>query len=53
MKFVKVRDFRSCQAKYLKMAREGQEIMLISRLGMFRIIPMDDEDEGESEGNNI
>lgn len=50
MKIVRVREFRTSQGKYLKMAREGQDIMLTSRLGMFKIVPLPDE---ENEQDNI
>lgn len=45
MQVVSAREFRSNQGKFLTAARQGQSIMLTSRYGKFKIIPITDDDE--------
>ncbi len=44
MQVVSAREFRSNQSKILKEARKGQSIILTSRVGAFRIVPISEED---------
>lgn len=44
MEVVKAREFRSNQGKFLMAAREGQSVLLTSRYGNFKIIPVSSED---------
>lgn len=41
MTIVSTRDFRSNMTKYLNMAKAGEQVILKSRVGCFRIIPED------------
>lgn len=45
MEIVTAREFRSNQGKFLTAARSGQSVMLTSRYGNFKIVPISDTDE--------
>lgn len=45
MQVVTAREFRANQSKILTAALYGQSVLLSSRVGMFRIIPITNEDE--------
>lgn len=45
MQIVSAREFRANQTKVLNAARNGQTIMLTSRVGNFKIVPITSEDE--------
>ena len=44
MEVVTAREFRSNQGKFLIAAREGQSVLLTSRYGNFKIIPVTSDD---------
>lgn len=44
MHVVTAREFRANQSKILTAARDGQSVMLTSRVGNFKIVPIDSED---------
>lgn len=44
MTIVSVRDFRSNQGKYLGLAASGESVILTSRVGSFKIVPISDDD---------
>lgn len=44
MRVVSAREFRSNQTKILTVAQSGQPVMLTSRIGNFKIIPIHDEE---------
>ena len=44
MEVVTAREFRSNQGKFLIAAREGESVLLTSRYGNFKIIPVTSED---------
>lgn len=44
MQVVSAREFRANQSKILTAARNGQSVMLTSRVGNFRIVPIESED---------
>lgn len=44
MHIVSAREFRSNQGKYLNAAKSGQSVMLTSRYGNFKIMPITDDD---------
>lgn len=44
MRVVSAREFRSNQTKILTVAQSGQPVMLTSRIGNFKIIPILDEE---------
>lgn len=44
MQVVSARDFRTNQTKILTAARKGQTVMLTSRVGNFKIVPITDDD---------
>lgn len=41
---VSAREFRANQGKVLTAARHGQSVLLTSRYGTFKIVPVTDED---------
>ncbi len=45
MEIVSAREFRSNQGRFLTAARAGRSVMLTSRYGNFKIIPVSDKDE--------
>ena len=44
MTVVSTRDFRTNQTKYLNMAQAGEDIILRSRAGSFKITPITEDD---------
>lgn len=44
MEIVSARDFRANQTKILTKALRGNSVLLSSRVGMFKIIPVSEED---------
>lgn len=44
MQVVTAREFRAHQTNILQAARDGQSVMLTSRVGNFKIIPISEED---------
>lgn len=44
MQVVSAREFRANQGKYLIKANEGQSVLLTSRYGSFKIVPISEED---------
>ncbi len=44
MQIVTTREFRSNQSRFLNEAKMGKDIILISRLGSFRIMPVSEQD---------
>ncbi len=44
MQIVTAREFRSNQGKFLGAANKGQDVLLTSRYGNFRIVPVTEED---------
>lgn len=44
MQVVSAREFRSNQGKYLIKANEGHSVLLTSRYGSFKIVPITEED---------
>lgn len=44
MQVVTAREFRANQSRILTAARDGQSVMLTSRVGNFKIVPIDNED---------
>ena len=45
MTIVSTRDFRANQTKYLGMVLQGHDVILRSRRGSFRLIPVVDDEE--------
>jgi antitoxin (DNA-binding transcriptional repressor) of toxin-antitoxin stability system len=45
MQVVSAKDFRANQTKILTAAKNGQTIMLTSRIGNFKIVPITSEDQ--------
>lgn len=44
MQVVSAREFRTNQTKILTAARKGQTVLLTSRVGNFKIVPVTDDD---------
>ena len=44
MTFISIRDFRSNQGKYLALAARGESVILTSRSGNFKIVPVTEDD---------
>lgn len=44
MTVISIRDFRSNQSKYLNLASNGESVILTSRSGSFRIVPVTADD---------
>lgn len=44
MTVVSIRDFRANQSKYLGLAARGESVILTSRTGSFKIVPITDDD---------
>ena len=44
MQVVSAREFRANQTKVLRAARNGQTVMLTSRVGNFKIVPISNDD---------
>lgn len=45
MEIVTAREFRSNQGKFLEAAKAGKSVVLTSRYGNFKILPITDADE--------
>lgn len=45
MQIVSARDFRSNQGKFLTAVRQGESVVLTSRYGNFKIVPITEADE--------
>ena len=45
MQIISAREFRSNQGRFLTAARQGQSVMLTSRYGNFKIVPITYADE--------
>ena len=41
---ISIRDFRSNQSKYLALAAQGESVILTSRTGSFKIVPVSEDD---------
>jgi len=44
MTLISIRDFRSNQSKYLGLAAKGESVILTSRSGNFKIVPVTEDD---------
>ena len=44
MTVISIRDFRSNQGKYLGLAASGESVILTSRAGSFKIVPVSEDD---------
>ena len=44
MTVISIRDFRSNQGKYLGLAANGESVILTSRAGSFKIVPVSEDD---------
>jgi len=44
MTLISIRDFRSNQGKYLELAANGESVILTSRHGNFKIVPVTEDD---------
>jgi len=44
MTLISIRDFRSNQGKYLGLAASGESVILTSRSGNFKIVPITEDD---------
>lgn len=44
MQIVTTRDFRTNQTRYLNLAKQGHDVVLVSRTGSFRLVPVSDDD---------
>lgn len=44
MHIISAREFRTNQSKFLSAAKNGQSVVLTSRLGSFKITPVDEDD---------
>ena len=44
MEIVSARDFRANQSAVLAKAKRGESVLLSSRMGMFKILPVTEED---------
>jgi antitoxin (DNA-binding transcriptional repressor) of toxin-antitoxin stability system len=44
MTVVSIRDFRANQSKYLGLAAGGESVILTSRMGSFKIVPVTEDD---------
>jgi len=44
MTLISTRDFRSNQGKYLDLAASGESVILTSRHGNFKIVPVSEDD---------
>jgi antitoxin (DNA-binding transcriptional repressor) of toxin-antitoxin stability system len=44
MQIVSAREFRSNQGKFLTAAKNGQSVLLTSRYGNFKLVPITEED---------
>lgn len=53
MTIVSARDFRANQVKYLSMVNSGEHVILKSREGNFRLLPVTSSDSISDESQNI
>ena len=44
MTVISIRDFRTNQGKYLGLAAKGESVILTSRVGSFKIVPVSEDD---------
>lgn len=44
MTVISIRDFRANQSKYLDLAAGGESVILTSRTGSFKIVPVTEDD---------
>ena len=44
MTVVSIRDFRANQSKYLGLAADGESVILTSRTGSFKIVPVTEDE---------
>jgi len=44
MTVISIRDFRANQSKYLDLAAGGESVILTSRAGSFKIVPVTEDD---------
>ena len=44
MTIISIRDFRANQGKYLGLAASGESVILTSRTGSFKIVPITEDD---------
>lgn len=44
MIIISLRDFRVNQSKYLEMVTKGKDVILTSRVGNFKILPISEDD---------
>ena len=53
MTIVTTRDFRANQTKFLDMVDRGEHVILRSRRGSYRLMPVEDEDEEEESKRDV
>ena len=53
MTIVSARDFRANQGKYFSMVNSGENVILKSREGNFRLVPVTSSDSISDESQNI
>ena len=53
MTIVSTRDFRANQTKFLDMALRGEHVVLKSRRGTVRLIPVDEDEEEEEPKRDV
>ena len=53
MTIVSTRDFRANQTKFLDMALRGEHVVLKSRRGSFRLMPVENEEEEEEPKRDV
>ena len=53
MTIVSTRDFRANQTKFLDMALRGEHVVLKSRRGSVRLMPVEDEEEEEEPKRDV
>ena len=53
MTIVSTRDFRANQTKFLDMALRGEHVVLKSRRGSVRLMPVEDEEEPEEPKRDV
>ena len=53
MRIVSARDFRANQGKYFSMANSGEHVILKSREGSFRLVPVMPSDTVSENAQNI
>ena len=53
MTIVSTTDFRANQTKYLGMVDRGEHVILKSRRGSYRLLPVEDEEEEEEPKRDV